>query len=138
MVIIVFIILAYCILLVFLWMGWERSLLRKPAGHTGTETMISIIVPVRNEATTVKRVIHHILDQRYRNFELILVNDHSEDQTVSEIQQVKSKNLLLLLNEGQGKKWAITTGIKAAKGSIIVTTDADCTMPSGWLRIINN
>ncbi len=45
-------------------------------------------------------------------------------------------NILIINNKGTGKKQALRTGIQAAKGDLIITTDADCTMGKSWIRTI--
>ncbi len=61
------------------------------------------------------------------------------------IQQTKPLNIaseftvsgnVLILNNGNGKKQALRTGISAAKAELIITTDADCTMGKSWIRTI--
>lgn len=120
-----------------LYVGW-----RKAFDHSGVATadekFISIIVPVRNEEKHISRILDNLLTQQYAAFEIIIVDDHSEDQTEAAIAGYNSPLVKCIQNEGSGKKHALATGISVASGNIIATTDADCTVPAAWLRGINN
>ncbi len=124
----------YFLLLIAFLIGWKDS------GHaifpqaTGREPLISVIVPVRNEESTIGNLLSTLATQQYPNFEVIIVNDDSEDETLWEVSQHQMKNLFVIHSAGRGKKWAIAAGVRAARGSIIVTTDADCRVSSQWLQ----
>jgi biofilm PGA synthesis N-glycosyltransferase PgaC len=108
----------------------------------GEWPMVTVIVPARNEAAGVGTCVRTILAQDYPQacMELILVNDHSEDDTVTlamAAAQGDARFRCIDLEAQTGtayKKAAVARGIAAAQGSIIVTTDADCHMGTGWLR----
>lgn len=105
----------------------------------------SIIVPARNEAENIESCLQALLSQDFPSdrFEIILVNDHSEDDTVARAQNAAAKapNFKLLhLHEIQGvayKKAAVAHGIASAKGDIVITTDADCSMGPNWLQAMS-
>lgn len=103
---------------------------------------VSIIICARNEDTNLKKNIPKILAQDYPNFELIVVDDNSEDGTTEylfflsqkepRLKRTKTGNINQLM---AGKKFALTLGLKAAANEIIVLTDADCTPASDqWLK----
>jgi cellulose synthase/poly-beta-1,6-N-acetylglucosamine synthase-like glycosyltransferase len=84
-----------------------------------------------------------LINQSYpsNNYEIIIVNDRSTDQTAAIVERYhKNHGLVKLIDVtdlSQGispKKYAIEQGIKSAKGSIILTTDADCIPGSGWIE----
>ena len=97
----------------------------------------SVIIPVRNEKNNIIRCLEGVLAQHYQPdyFEIIIVDDHSTDNTSDIIKSKYSscKNIILISNQGQGKKDAITSAIKIAKGEIIITLDADCVVEQHWL-----
>jgi biofilm PGA synthesis N-glycosyltransferase PgaC len=104
---------------------------------------LSIIVPVRNEEKTIGILLHSIVQQQ-GHYEIIVVNDHSDDLTVSEVEkfiknhQKDSIKILHLQEETSSpKKTALTLAIQEAKGNIIVTTDGDCVVPNNWIEVIN-
>lgn len=100
---------------------------------------ISVIVPFRNEARHLPNLLNDLVNQRgIQSFEVIWVDDHSEDKSVEVLSLVESYPdfHLLKLNDEAGKKAALTTGINRATGDIIVTTDADVRVSDTWLAEI--
>lgn len=94
---------------------------------------VSIIIAAQNEALNLKANLPAILDQSYTNFEVIVVNDQSEDGTkeVVESLQEEHEHLKLVnieehIKKRAGKKFALTMGIKKAANEILLLTDADC------------
>jgi biofilm PGA synthesis N-glycosyltransferase PgaC len=127
---------SYIIALIILAWQWRQLETYEPSLATGQ--LISVIVPFRNEALNMERLLSALLIQSYQNFEVIFINDHSEDDSVALLEALLKGQRLLnftILNlEGiEGKKAAITKGIAASKGALIVTTDADCWFESNWL-----
>ena len=115
-----------------------------PKNHE-VATTISVLIPARNEAENILACIHAILAQDYPSdrFEIIVIDDHSTDQTATLVQNLKHSSVRLLsladhINEPQNqynsfKKLAISLGVAQARGTLIVTTDADCMAPPSWL-----
>ena len=106
---------------------------------------ISIIVCAKNEAKNLRANIPLLLDQAYQNFELILVNDSSSDESLEVMEgfaernpNVKVVNVENVESFWGNKKYALTLGIKAASKSYLVFTDADCRPVSQkWLSLIS-
>lgn len=128
--------LIYFLFLVALLVGWKKAMSISPEPTQTKEPLISVVVPVRNEEFTIGNLLADLLRQDYKNFEVIIVNDDSEDETLWTISQSQLKNVHVIHNKGKGKKSAITAGVRAARGSIVVTTDADCSVPTQWLKHI--
>ncbi|MTI22746.1 glycosyltransferase [Fulvivirga sp. RKSG066] len=131
------ILLAYCGFVMLLIYGWFST---SSPNIKGIEPKLfySIIIPFRNEADNLKALIASLdrLNFPKENYEVILVNDHSTDTWQHVLKDIDRPNLKLInATEGEGKKAAINTGIDLAKGEVIVTTDADCKVPSSWLHI---
>ena len=103
----------------------------------------SILIPFRNEALNLSSTLDSILNQSYPNkyFEIILINDHSSDQSTAVIetliQSAAECQIHLIHNKGFGKKAAIDTGINFCQNELIITTDADTTRTIDWLKSIN-
>jgi biofilm PGA synthesis N-glycosyltransferase PgaC len=135
MVIITVILSLYSSLIIILWIGWHKAMRINPPAALESTVAISVVIPVRNEANTIKALLDSLARQRFKNFEVIIVNDHSQDKS-AEIVRQHPLNVVLVENRGFGKKKALTSGIEMAKGSIIVTTDADCFVSPEWLRSI--
>lgn len=98
---------------------------------------VSLVIAVRNESTVLKNLIESIYLQSYSNLEVIFVNDHSEDNSLSILNDAPLKNFKVIsLRDCSGKKAAISAGVEIATGDLIVCTDADCTFSSDWITSI--
>ena len=105
---------------------------------------ISVVICARNEEENLENYLPSILKQNYPNFEVVVVNDCSSDdsQYLLERFQKKYSNLrVTTIKEDEKfshtKKLALTVGIKAAKNEWLVLTDADCkTVSNDWLTSI--
>lgn len=94
---------------------------------------VSVIVCARNEEANLMELIPIIMEQEFRKFQLIVVNDSSWDDTADILKalQVSYPEMHVIeINEDkqmmQGKKFALTLGIKAAMYDVVLLTDADC------------
>jgi cellulose synthase/poly-beta-1,6-N-acetylglucosamine synthase-like glycosyltransferase len=120
--------------------GWARIKAYKAISHKA-KTFVSIIIAARNEEDKIAKTIDDVLAQRYPKelFELIIIDDHSVDRTAEIVSSYPSVKLIQL-NEPQAlnsyKKMAIQKAIGIAKGSLIITTDADCRMGNKWLETV--
>jgi cellulose synthase/poly-beta-1,6-N-acetylglucosamine synthase-like glycosyltransferase len=111
-------------------------------------TRVSVLIPARNEAANIGACIASLAQQNYPKdrYEVIVIDDHSIDGTVEKVERLRHAALILrCLQLGElpdkraapaYKKLAIETGIRAATGDLIVTTDADCTFDPDWLATI--
>jgi cellulose synthase/poly-beta-1,6-N-acetylglucosamine synthase-like glycosyltransferase len=102
-------------------------------------TYVSVVIACRNEQENLPGLLINLASQDYPfyQFEVIIVDDHSGDKTISAARCYEYHlNLKILVNEGTGKKHALKTGINAARGNLIVTTDADCAPSGSWLKTI--
>jgi len=107
------------------------------------KTMISVIIPARNEEENIAACLQSIFAQNYPTalFEIMVIDDHSTDQTVERVNDLAAPNLRLyqladhlsIPKEQAFKKRALELGIQKANGQLIVTTDADCLVPENWL-----
>ena len=112
-------------------------------------THFTVIIPARNEAANIKACVESILAQDYPSaaFEIIVIDDFSEDDTAFIVQalsqqfpQVRLLQLKDHCKEGETlayKKKAIEIAVSVAKGDWILTTDADCIAPTRWLLLYN-
>jgi hypothetical protein len=102
---------------------------------------VSVIICAKNEAENLKDFIPYILEQIYPNFEIILVNDASADDTLEVMEHFEKLDPRIRLVNVQNneafwgkKKYALTLGIKKAKNSTLLFTDADCRPESNmWI-----
>jgi glycosyltransferase involved in cell wall biosynthesis len=97
---------------------------------TNTHPLISVVIPFFNRKTLICRAIDSVLEQTYTNFELILVDDASTDDSNSVINQYYDKRISLIKRiQNGGAGAARNTGIRAAQGEYIGFLDSDDT----WL-----
>lgn len=88
--------------------------------------LISIIIPVYNAEKFLDETINTVLNQTYTNFELILVNDGSNDKSVDVIKKYSDKRIKLIDNKkNKGAALSRNDGIKKSKGRYICFLDAD-------------
>ncbi len=98
----------------------------------------SVLVPFRNENQNIPLIYIKLMELDYPDLEVIWIDDLSEDDSLLILNNLMKINpgklpMKVIRNLGVGKKAAISTGVTAAEGEIIVTTDADCQMSSNWL-----
>ncbi|MEO0404834.1 MAG: glycosyltransferase, partial [Bacteroidota bacterium] len=119
-----------------------RISLYKEKGLDGHQPPISIIICAKNEEKNLRELIPLLMEQDYPSFQVVVVNDNSWDGSFDTLRalEVSYPNLYCIhLDEEkqlmQGKKFALTLGIKGAKHEHLLLTDADC-RPNGlhWLR----
>ena len=112
--------------------------------HTVERPPVSIIICARNEGDNLKRFLPLVLEQDYENYEVIIVNDGSCDDTEEIIKDLQEDyHNLYITNIPQEtriishKKLAITVGAKAAKNEILLFTDADCRpLTPDWISMM--
>lgn len=132
---------AYFALLIILMRGWHLAISksrRTPLFQDPprTKETISVVIPARNEAFHIGYLLADLARQDDDCFEVIVVDDHSEDNTSSmaeNCQRIGEGLRVIRLGGSTGKKAAVTAGVENAHGSIIITTDADCRVPAGWV-----
>lgn len=135
----------YALLMLLYSTGWHRQEGFSVPVNYRPYISISVIIPARNEADNIARCIESALAQDYPKelYEIIVVDDHSTDDTariIQTFQGVRYINLADYVDDKEQvtayKKRALATGIAQSKGDLIVTTDADCTAGSQWLKTI--
>ncbi|MBN8820607.1 MULTISPECIES: glycosyltransferase [unclassified Spirosoma] len=133
----------YALFTVTLWVVWLRMPIRDDTMYRSDGPMISVIVPVRNEADSIFQLLTDLNQQSYRQFEVIIADDASTDNTAAIVQSYTKTatyplRLLLLKDErtASPKKRAIAQSISLAEGKLIVTTDGDCRVAKNWLAAI--
>jgi glycosyltransferase involved in cell wall biosynthesis len=113
----------------------------KAKPHSDNIPGISIIVAARNEYHNLQQLVPLILDQAYPDFELIIVNDRSDDESFDYLMELNKNPLINVVfidhlpDHVNSKKYALKLGIKAAKNDHLLFTDADC-LPSSneWIN----
>lgn len=89
------------------------------------EVKISVIMPFRNAASTLSVSIESVLKQTFREFELILINDGSQDEGRAIAREYRDPRIRLIDLPASGIVLALNTGLSQAKGGYIARMDAD-------------
>lgn len=113
-----------------------------PPGKRTTKKPVSVIICAKNEEENLRKFLPRVLEQDYPDYEVVVVNDASTDQTEDLLAElsVRFPHLRythLPVNEKftHGKKLALTIGLKAARHDHVVLTDADCyPVTNQWLK----
>ena len=103
--------------------------------------MISIIIPCRNEARYIRQVLDALRDQDFTDFETIIVDGDSDDETVSIVQQYSAQqplHLKLIHNPQRTIPSSLNLGIENASGEIIVRLDAHSRPAKNYLSACLN
>ncbi|QDV07916.1 Poly-beta-1,6-N-acetyl-D-glucosamine synthase [Planctomycetes bacterium Poly30] len=134
--------------------SWKK-LSRKP-GETGAGEMaprsnraqfqrkwpsVSVVVAGRNEAESIEACIRSLVDQGYPNLEIIVVDDHSEDETYAIAKRYARKGVIRVIRNNEeigrsGRPTASNLGMRFANGDILVSLDADTTFDKGLIEAL--
>lgn len=123
-----------------------RGLGALPHGKNTHKFTVSIIVPARNEEQNIERCLDSLVGQNYPKdrMTIIVIDDQSEDGTANLVRSIAEHSSVPVLLFATAeypeikspKLRALAHGIQHAPGSIILTTDADCTAPADWVASI--
>lgn len=158
----IFIFSCYAILIISLSVGFRKVTIFS-SENIKPKTKFTIVIPFRNEVEKLPFLLKSIKELNYPKgfFEIIFVDDASEDDSVAVIQkffsiisneergEISNKEILpnvrmtiKIINNtrtsNSPKKDAITSAISVAKNNWIITTDADCLLPKNWLQVLDN
>ena len=99
---------------------------------------ISVIIPVYNKEKTLKQCLSSVLNQTYKNYEVIIVDNNSNDKSKEIIREFgkKNKKMRYLFESKISRGAARRKGGVNAKGEIILMIDSDCIVPKNWIKEI--
>jgi glycosyltransferase involved in cell wall biosynthesis len=97
------------------------------ANFKNKEGLISVVIPIHNASLFIHKAIESILEQTYKNIELILVNDGSTDNSIKilNVFKRKYKKIILISQKNQGAGIARNVGLDKASGEFIMFLDQD-------------
>ena len=111
---------------VFAFMDYISEYLRSNVSKNEYSPLVSVIMPTYNRRNIIHNAIDSVLNQTYENFELIIIDDGSEDDTVEFINSIQDDRIRILCNyENTGCSFSRNQGLKNAKGEIIMYLDSD-------------
>ena len=97
------------------------------------DPFVSVVIPTKNSSKTLENCLKSLVNQDYKDFEIIVVDGHSKDNTV----QIAKKYTDLVFYENYGTRAAgCNVGIQHAHGEVIAFTDDDCEIPKDWVKQI--
>ncbi|MFN2221186.1 MAG: glycosyltransferase family 2 protein [Chloroflexota bacterium] len=117
----------------------------RPGSQSDHAPLVSVLIPARNEAAVIGRTVRAFLEQRYPAFEIIVLDDNSEDETASIVQAIAAEDDRLHLIDGRplpagwlGKNWACHQLAEQAQGDYLLFTDADVLwQPEALAALVN-
>lgn len=128
--------------LLYYWAVFAKFSFAKVRTGTPKKIGVSVVVCAKNEEENVKRLIPLLAEQEYHDFEVVLIDDASSDDTLEvfeqfQLQYPRIKIVKVVNNEAfwGNKKFALTLGIKATTKDYLLFIDADCVPASNqWLK----
>ncbi|MCC8073748.1 MAG: glycosyltransferase [Clostridiales bacterium] len=99
---------------------------------------ISIIIPAYNSAKFIENTINSVLQQTYKNFEIIVVNDGSSDNTLEVLENLRNRDnrIIIISQKNSGVSAARNTGLLNATGEFITFVDSDDSLPKNALETL--
>lgn len=132
----------YFILLLLSMLNLYRHVKDKKDYRSHHDKMVTVIVPCYDEDVVIKASLESLAKQTYRNFEIIVVDDGSSDNTylISKNMEFseKGRRLIALTKPNEGKAEALNYGIAAAKGELILAVDADSRLSPDAIELMVN
>ncbi len=141
--IVVFIYFGVAAIQIIYWIAFMTALGRKKDARQSDGSLpVSVVICAHDEEENLRRLIPVLLAQDYPKFEIVIVNDRSNDNTFDMLLEETGKDHRLRMvhvsnapPHVNGKKYGLTLGIKAAQYEWILLTDADCQPKNErWLR----
>lgn len=87
--------------------------------------LVSVLMPMRNASKYVTEAVHSVLQETQTDLELIVINDHSDDDSESLVSNIRDPRIRLLQSSRRGCAEALNVGLAAAQGTFITGCDAD-------------
>ncbi len=98
---------------------------------------LSIIIPLYNKQNSILNTVNSILEQDFDNYEIIIVDDGSTDNSVSIVEIIRDKHINIFKKQNGGPSSARNYGVKMAQGEWILFLDADDTLEPNTLNLLH-
>ncbi len=98
--------------------------------------MFSVIIPLYNKESTIKSTLTSVLSQTFSDFEIIIINDGSTDNSLLEVKKIKSKKIKIFHQENQGPSAARNLGVKKSQFEFLAFLDADDAWDKNYLKTL--
>lgn len=100
------------------------------------DTAISVIMPTRDRVDFLRQAVASVLAQRHQAFELVVIDDGSEDATPELLAGLDDPRVRVIRTSGLGESTARNLGLDAARGELVTFLDDDNLMDPGWLHAV--
>lgn len=97
----------------------------------------SVVIPLFNKAKYILDTLGSVMDQSFKDYEIIIINDGSTDEGLSLIDHIKLPNITIYTQENKGLSAARNKGIELSKGSYIALLDADDLWNVNYLEAVH-
>ena len=101
-----------------------------------TTPKISVLIPTKNRANSLDKALNSLLNQKYKNFEVVIVDGFSDDNTFEVVDLYKKKLTIRTFQKKGGLIPQMNVAYQNAYGEIVVRTDDDVIFSDGWLNAI--
>lgn len=132
----------YFFFLLILRKGWKRVVQPRTLRPSDHHAFVTVVIAARNEAANIAKLLGDLEHQTAGDFEVVVVDDHSDDDTATIARTFLGNPTyrleILSMNGTSGKKAAVTAGVLSARGSVILTTDADCRLGPRWIEHVTS
>ena len=142
-----FVILCVCMVVYGLYSiaatKYQKRKLKKhpPIVNENYKPFVSIMIPAHNEESVIRYTVENILKLDYPNYELIIIDDRSTDNTANVIKDLEAKHdrVIALIRDFDafpGKSAVLNDAFKIAKGEAVLVFDADATVEPDFLNLL--
>jgi hypothetical protein len=100
--------------------------------------MISVVIPLYNKESLISNTIQTVLNQTLQDFEIVVINDGSTDNSVAEVKKINDSRIRLINQPNGGVSAARNRGIQEAHGEFIAFLDADDIWDTNFLQSVND
>ena len=100
--------------------------------------MISVVIPLYNKESLIKETIDSVLSQTFSNFEILIINDGSTDNSLQTVEAINDNRITIINQENAGVSVARNSGVKKAKYPWVAFLDADDWWSSTFLEEVTN
>ena len=125
------------VLLVVALATWHKRSTGASASTSDHLPHVAVIVPAYNEAVGIEAAVRSLASSEYPSFEIVVVDDGSDDGTAEIVEQLELEHVRLIRRENGGKSAALNTGIRSTTAPVIVMVDGDTQFePTTLLRLV--
>ncbi len=135
-------VLSFTIQILYFGVVFTHFIFYKPKPETTNNLPVSVVIVAHNEYHHLIKTLDPILKQDYPKFEVVVVNDNSDDEShylLKELEKAHAHLKVVQINQNlnffKGKKFPLSIGIKSASYDTLLHTNADCEIPSNqWIK----